>query len=91
MGVLNYRNESTLVPYQESFGWAAFLSIKINIVTTLEAIDSTKTAQYAMTLLIYEADRGRHETNRGRHEAEPWNEDIRYMRFPKGPNSVSLG
>ncbi|KRY88194.1 hypothetical protein T4D_16040 [Trichinella pseudospiralis] len=89
MGVLNYRNESTLVPYQESFGWAAFLSIKINIVTTLEAIDSTKTAQYAMKLLIY--DRGQHEADRGRHEAELWNEDIRYMRFPKGPNSVSLG
>ncbi|KRY74087.1 hypothetical protein T4A_11173 [Trichinella pseudospiralis] len=29
--------------------------------------------------------------DRGRHEAELWNEDIRYMRFPKGPNSVSLG
>ncbi|KRX90571.1 hypothetical protein T4E_7642, partial [Trichinella pseudospiralis] len=25
--------------------------------------------------------------NRGRHEAEVCNEDIRYMRFPKGPNS----
>ncbi|KRY61830.1 hypothetical protein T4D_6039 [Trichinella pseudospiralis] len=35
--------------------------------------------------------RGRHEADRGRHEAELWNEDIRYMRFPKGPNSVSLG
>ncbi|KRZ40046.1 hypothetical protein T4C_7652 [Trichinella pseudospiralis] len=31
------------------------------------------------------------EAYRGRHEAELWNEDIRYMRFPKGPNSVSLG
>ncbi|KRY70882.1 hypothetical protein T4B_4081 [Trichinella pseudospiralis] len=39
----------------------------------------------------HEADRGRHEADRGRHEAELWNEDIRYMRFPKGPNSVSLG
>ncbi|KRY80644.1 hypothetical protein T4D_8193 [Trichinella pseudospiralis] len=38
-----------------------------------------------------QADRRRHETDRGRHEAELWNEDIRYMRFPKGPNSVSLG
>ncbi|KRZ08754.1 hypothetical protein T4B_12303 [Trichinella pseudospiralis] len=34
------------------------------------------------------ADRGRHEADRGRHEAELWNEDIRYMWFPKGPNSV---
>ncbi|KRZ74880.1 hypothetical protein T10_883 [Trichinella papuae] len=39
----------------------------------------------------HEADRGRHEADRGRHEAELWNEDIRYMRFPMGPNSVSLG
>ncbi|KRY80481.1 hypothetical protein T4D_3638, partial [Trichinella pseudospiralis] len=31
--------------------------------------------------------KGRHEADRGRHEAELWNEDIRYMRFPKGPNS----
>ncbi|KRZ27758.1 Centromere/kinetochore protein zw10 -like protein [Trichinella pseudospiralis] len=31
------------------------------------------------------------ELHRGRHEAELWNEDIRYMRFPKGPNFVSLG
>ncbi|KRY80534.1 hypothetical protein T4D_13969 [Trichinella pseudospiralis] len=31
-------------------------------------------------------DRGQHEADRGRHEAELWNEDIRYMRFPKGPN-----
>ncbi|KRX87469.1 hypothetical protein T4E_5312 [Trichinella pseudospiralis] len=38
-----------------------------------------------------ETDRGRDEADRGRHEAEVWNEDIRYMRFPKGPNSVSLG
>ncbi|KRZ10104.1 hypothetical protein T4B_3624 [Trichinella pseudospiralis] len=30
------------------------------------------------------------EADRGRHEAELWNEDIRYMRFPKGPNSVGL-
>ncbi|KRX99373.1 hypothetical protein T4E_10106 [Trichinella pseudospiralis] len=41
--------------------------------------------------LLEAADRGRHEADRGRHEAELWNEDIRYMRFPKGPNSVSLG
>ncbi|KRY98010.1 hypothetical protein T11_12523 [Trichinella zimbabwensis] len=39
----------------------------------------------------HEADRGRHEADRGRHEAELWNEDIRYMRFPMAPNSVSLG
>ncbi|KRY83199.1 hypothetical protein T4D_7338 [Trichinella pseudospiralis] len=39
-------------------------------------------------LLPYVAsDRGRHEADRGRHEAELWNEDIRYMWFPKGPNS----
>ncbi|KRZ38314.1 hypothetical protein T4C_13754 [Trichinella pseudospiralis] len=31
------------------------------------------------------------EADRGRHEAELWNEDIRYMWFPKGPNLVSLG
>ncbi|KRX86340.1 hypothetical protein T4E_1518, partial [Trichinella pseudospiralis] len=37
----------------------------------------------------YCSNRGRHETDRGRHEAELWNEDIRYMWFPKGPNSVS--
>ncbi|KRY97549.1 hypothetical protein T11_10423, partial [Trichinella zimbabwensis] len=36
-------------------------------------------------------NRGRHEADRGRHEAELWNEDIRYMRFPMDPNSVSLG
>ncbi|KRZ29542.1 hypothetical protein T4B_10864 [Trichinella pseudospiralis] len=29
--------------------------------------------------------RGRHEADRGRHEAELWNEDIRYMRFPRVP------
>ncbi|KRZ23991.1 hypothetical protein T4B_4430 [Trichinella pseudospiralis] len=29
--------------------------------------------------------------NRGRHEAELWNEDIRYMRFPKGPNFCKSG
>ncbi|KRY96960.1 hypothetical protein T4C_4314 [Trichinella pseudospiralis] len=40
------------------------------------------------TILLY---RGQHEADRGRHEAELWNEDIRYMRFPKGPNFVSLG
>ncbi|KRZ42209.1 hypothetical protein T4C_152 [Trichinella pseudospiralis] len=34
--------------------------------------------------------RGRHEADRGRHEAEQ-KEDKRYMRFPVGPNSVSLG
>ncbi|KRZ37174.1 hypothetical protein T4C_12061 [Trichinella pseudospiralis] len=39
----------------------------------------------------HEADRGRHEADRGRHEAELWNEDIRYMWFPVGPNSLSLG
>ncbi|KRY89709.1 hypothetical protein T4D_5794 [Trichinella pseudospiralis] len=38
-----------------------------------------------------EVDQGRHEADRGLHEAELWNEDIRYMWFPKGPNSVSLG
>ncbi|KRZ16749.1 hypothetical protein T4B_13510 [Trichinella pseudospiralis] len=51
----------------------------------------------ALVCLIYvasgsvEKHRGRDEADRGRHEAEVWNEDIRYMRFPKGPNSVSLG
>ncbi|KRZ37106.1 hypothetical protein T4C_1411 [Trichinella pseudospiralis] len=39
----------------------------------------------------HEADRGQHEADRGRHEAELWNEDIRYMWFPVGPNSLSLG